>query len=202
MARCPTRVGARVEHEAAPERGCRVSRVQPCDCVAVGAVRRGAQRHRDVRVAALAGRAGKASPTNGKHARLTSGKVSADACAGAGAGADADADAGAAVVADADVGVGAGAAVDVGDCDCEGARARVHGCDHGDVGPFLSFEVVVEAALVGPPEGEEDDDCVRVGVGASENEGEGTDSHGGVHTTVVHAGDVHLDQDAMALVPK
>ena len=199
MARCPTRVGAPVEREAAPERGCRVSRARPCDCVAVGAVRMGAQRHRDVPVAALAGPAGRASPANGKHARLTSGKVTADACAGVGA--DADADAGAGVVAEADVGAGAGAGVDVGECDCEDARARVHGCDHGDVGPFLSFEVAVEAALVGPPEGE-DDDCVRVGVGASENEGEGTDSHGDVHTTVVHAGDVHLDQDAMALVPK
>jgi len=198
MDHCPTRVGARVERGARPEQGCRASPARPYDCVVAGAVRKGAQRRRDARAAVLVENASEAFPWRANDVRLSSSKVSAYAWAGvdasAGVGADVD------VGADADAGVGVG--VGVGEHGCEDARGRGHDYGHGDVGSLLRFEVAVEVALVGREEDDLDDGCVHAGVGAGENEGEGTDFHGCVHTTVVREGGVHLDQDAVALVPK
>ena len=134
--------------------------------------------------------ASEASPRRANDVRWSSGKVSAYACAGV----DASADVG--VGADADAGVG------VGEHGCEDARGYGHDRDYGDVGSLLSFEVVVVVDLVGRAEDVSDDGCVRAGVGVCEDEGEGTDFHDRVHTTVVHAGGVHPDQDAVAPVPK
>jgi len=111
--------------------------------------------------------------------------VSGDAREDVGAGADAD--------------VGAGARV--GARGCADASGYVHGCEHGDVGSHQCFEVAAEAAVVGPEEGESDDDCASVGAGADANENGGMNCHAYVHTTVVHADDVHLDQGAVALIP-
>jgi hypothetical protein len=101
------------------------------------------------------------------------------------------------VVAGADIDAGA----DVGEYGCEDARS-VRDCVHGDVGSLLSCEVAVKAVHVNPGEGESDGGCVRADVGASENEGEGTDCHVLVHTTAVQEGDVHLGQEARDLIPK
>jgi hypothetical protein len=69
------------------------------------------------------------------------------------------------------------------------------------VGSLLSFEEVVEAALLCPEEGEEDGGPASVDAGAGADGSGGTDLHGCAHTVVVHAGGVHQDQDAMALIP-
>jgi hypothetical protein len=67
---------------------------------------------------------------------------------------------------------------------------------------LLSFEVVVEAALACPEEDESDDArAVSVDAGARANGIGGTDYHAYAHTAVVHAGGVHRDQGATALVP-
>ena len=189
MVHCPTRVGVRVERGVMPEQGCRASHARPYGCVVGGAVRKDAQRRRDARAAALGENASEASPRRANDVRLSSGKVNAYACAG--------------VDASADVGVGdAGVGVGVGEHDCEDARGYDHDRGYGDVGSLLSFEVVVVVDLEGRAEDVSDDGCVHAGVGVCENEGEGTDFRERVHTMVVDAGDVHLHQDAVALVPK
>ena len=200
MDRCPTRMGAWVERGAMPEQGYRASHARPFDCVVAGAVRKGAQRRRDARAAVLVENATEVFPWRANDVRLLSSKVSVYAWAGvdASAGVDADVDVGADADADAGVGVGVG----VGEHGCEDARGRGHGYGYGDVGSLLRFEVAVEVALVGREEDDLDDGCVHAGVGAGENEGEGTDFHEGVHTTVAREGGVHQDQDAAALVPK
>jgi hypothetical protein len=190
MARCPKHVGAPVEYGATPEQGCRVSRARPCDCGVAGVVRTGVQRRPDGQVVPLAVRAGGASPARENDEHQSSDNVSVEACAGAGVGAGAD--------VDVDAGAGAGA----DEYDCEDAKGHVHDCGYGDVGSLLSSEAAVEVAHVSPGEGDSDGGCVHVDVGASEGEGEGTGCHGGVHTSVVHEGDVHLDQDAGDLIPK
>ena len=200
MAHYPTRVGARVERGAKPEQGCKASHARQYDCVVAGVVRKGAQRRRDAQAVVLAENASEASPQRANDVCSSSSKVGACASAGvdadAGVGADVGAGVGAGAGADAGVGVGAG------EYDREDAREYGHDCGYGGVGSLLSFEVAVEAALVGRVEDESGDGCVHAGVGASENEGEGTDFHECVHTTVVGVGGVHLDQDAVALVPR
>ena len=81
--------------------------------------------------------------------------AAAAADGGAGAGGDA---------ADAD-GVGVG----VGVYGCGDASGCAHGCDHVDVGSLLSFEEVVEAALLCLAEGEGEDGPAGVDVGAGED---------------------------------
>jgi len=194
MVHCPTRVGVPVERGVMPEQGCRASHARPYGCVVAGAVRKGAQRRRDARAAVLVENASEASPRRANDVRLSPSRVGAYACAGVGAGA------GVGVGADADAGVGVG--VGVGEHGCEDARGHGHDCGFGDVGSLLGLEVAVEVALVGRAEDESDDGCVHAGVDVGENEGERTGFRERVHTTVVRAGDVHLDQDAVALVPK
>jgi hypothetical protein len=114
MVHCPTRAGERVERGVMPEQGCRASHARPCGCVVVGAVRKGAQRRRDAQAAVLGENASEASPRHANDVRLSSGKVSAYACAGV----DSSADVG--------VGVGADAVVGVGEHGCEDARGYDH----------------------------------------------------------------------------
>lgn len=192
MVHYPTRVGARVERGVKPEQGCKASHARRYDCVVAGVVRKGAQRRRDAQAVVLVENAGEASLRRANDVCLSSSRVGACASAGVDAGADVG----------ADVGVGVGADAGVGEYDREDAREHDHGCGYGGVGSLLSFEVAVEAALVGQVEDVPNDGCVHAGVGASENEGEGMDFHECVHTTVVGVGGVHLDQDAVALVPK
>jgi hypothetical protein len=61
--------------------------------------------------------------------------------------------------------------------------------------------VVVEAALV-RQEDASDGGCASADAGARVNGSGGTDCHASVHTAVVHAGGVHRDPNAMALVPE
>jgi hypothetical protein len=168
-------------------RGCRALRAQLCDCVGVEGGRTGARRHPDVQVAPLDVHASEASLTRASDARQWSGNVSVDARAGAG-----------------DVGVGVGAGADVGAAagayGCEDAGGCGRGHDRADVGSVPSFEVVVEAALV-RQEDASDGGCASADAGARVNGSGGTDCHASVHTAVVHAGGVHRDPNAMALVP-
>lgn len=175
-------------------RGCKASRAQLYDCVAVEGARTDVQKHLGVRVALLGECAGEASINRAGDVRQSSGNVSVHARAGAGVDAGVDVDVG----AGADVGVGVG----VGAYGCEEhASGRVRGYEHADVSSQLSFEVVVDAALVHPEEGGSGGDCASVGAGALANGGGGTNCHERAHMAVVHAGGVHQDQDATALVP-
>jgi hypothetical protein len=200
MVRFPTRVGARVVHGATRERECRALRARLYDCVGAEAGRTGAQRHPGVRVALLGVRASDASLKRASDVYQPPGNVSVHVCAGVGVGADADAG----VVAGVDAGgdADAGGDVDAGDVGvgvgaygCGDASGCDHGCDHADVGSLLSFEEVVEAALLCLEE--EEDGPASVDAGAGEDGSGGTDWHACVHTVVVHAGGVHQDQDAM-----
>jgi hypothetical protein len=166
MARFPTRVGARVVRGAMRERGCRALRAQLYDCVGAEADRTGGRRHPSVQVALLDVRASGASPTRASDADQPSGNVSVHLRAGAGVDAGADAD------ADGDVDVGG---VGVGAYGCGDASGRAHGYDHADVGSLLSFEEVVQAALLCPEEGEEEDGPVSVDAGAGAGGSVGTD---------------------------
>ena len=175
--------------------GCRASRAQLYDCVAVEGARTDVRKHQGVRVSLLGECAGEASINRAGDVRQSSGNVSVHARAGAGVDAGVDVDVGAG--ADVDVGV------DVGAYGCEEhASGRVRGYEeHADVSSQLSFEVVVDAALVHPEEGGSGGDCASVGAGALANGGGGTNCHERAHMAVVHAGGVHQDQDATALVP-
>src|SRR6266576_2130288 len=59
-----------------------------------------------------------------------------------------------------------GVGVGVGAYGCGDASGCAHGCDHADVGSLLSFEEVVEAALLCPEEDEEEDGPASVDAGA------------------------------------
>lgn len=170
MVRFPTRVGARVVHGAMRERGCRALHARLYDCVGAEAGRTGGQRHPGARVALLGVRASDASLTGGSDAHQPSGNVSVHVRAGAGAGVGVDADADADGDADADAG---GVGVGVGAYDCGDASGCAHGCDHADVGSLLSFEEVVEGALLCPEE--EEDGPAGVDVGARAGGSVGTD---------------------------
>jgi hypothetical protein len=175
MVRFPTRVAARVVHGAMRERGCKASHARRYDCVGAEAGRTGARRHPGVRVAPLSVRAGDASLTRASDAAdQPSGNVNVLVHAGADVGAGVDAGAG-----DAGVGAGGDAGADgsagvgvvgVGAYDCGDAS----GCAHADVGSLLSFEEVVEAALLGLEEGE-DDGPASVDAGAGADGSEDTD---------------------------
>ena len=144
-------------------------------------------------MALLGAHAGETSIKRVGDVRQSSGNVSVHARAGAG------------VEAGVGVGVGAGADVDVGVgvdmYDYENASGCVRGYGHVDVSSHLNFEVLVEAAVVHLEEDESDDDCASVGAGARANGGGNTNCRECVHMAVVHARDVHRDQDATALVP-
>jgi hypothetical protein len=183
MVRCPTRVDARVAHGAGRERGCTASPARLCYCAAAAAGQTGAQKRRDEREAVPGARADEPLPTRVGDAHLPSGNVSVDAREDAGVEVDVGADAG------------------VGAHGCADASGYVHGCEHGDVGSLQFLEVAVEAVLVGPEEGELDDDCASVAAGADANESGGMNSHAYVHTRAVHADDAHRDQDVVALIP-
>jgi len=198
MVHFPTRVGALVVHGAMRGRGCRESRARLRDCVGVEGGRTGARRRPGVPVVLLGVRASEeASPTRASDARQSSGNLSVHARAGAGVDAGVGVGAGAGADVDVDVGVDA----DVGAYGCENAGGGVRGYDHADVGSLLCFVVVVEAALACPEEGESDDGCAGADAGALANGSGDMDCHARAHMALVHAGGVHRDQDAMALVP-
>ena len=189
-------MGALVVRGAKRVRGCRASRAQLYDCVAGEGARTGVQKHLGVRVALLGACAGEASINRAGDVRQSSANASVHARAGAGVDAGLDADLG----AGADVHVGVGVGVGAYGCE-EHVSGCVRGYEHVDVSSHLSFEVVVDAALVHPEEDGSGGDCASVGAGALANGGGGTNCHECAHMAVVHAGGVHQDQDATALVP-
>ena len=172
----PTRVGALVVHVAMRERGCTALRARLYNRVEAEVGQTGERRHPGVRVALLRVRASDAhQPSGNVSARVRAGAgVDAGVGVGAGAGADVDAGAGAGAGADGDVDGDAGG-VGVGAYGCGDASGCAHGCDRVDAGSILSFEEVVQVALLYPEEDEEGDGLASVDAGARADGSGGTD---------------------------